>query len=49
MRLVPNIVKNIVSLGFSGFIMHITNSGVQIVCNIKLSHGGDLYVGYIVA
>ncbi len=46
MRLVPNIVKNIVSLGFSGFIMHITNSGVQIVCNIKLSQfGGDLYVG----
>lgn len=39
-------VKNIVSLGFSGFIMAFTNSLVQIVCNATLSvYGGDLYVG----
>lgn len=40
------IVKKIVALGLSGFVMAITNSGVQIVCNVKLSqYGGDLYVG----
>lgn len=39
-------VKNIVTLGFSGFTMSITNSLVQIVCNTTLQQwGGDLYVG----
>lgn len=39
-------VKNIVTLGFSGFTMSITNSLVQIVCNATLQQwGGDLYVG----
>ncbi|MDO4277023.1 MAG: MATE family efflux transporter [Eubacteriales bacterium] len=39
-------VKNIMSLGVSGFIMAFTNSLVQIVCNATLQgYGGDLYVG----
>lgn len=39
-------LKEIVVLGFSGFIMQITNSVVQIVCNSTLQrYGGDLYVG----
>lgn len=38
--------KKIAALGLSGFIMGITNSLVQIVCNINLSiYGGDLYIG----
>lgn len=38
--------KRISALGFSGFIMSVTNSGVQIVCNATLqAFGGDLYVG----
>ncbi len=38
--------KEITSLGLSGFIMAITNSIVQVVCNINLSiYGGDLYIG----
>lgn len=38
--------KKIIGLGLSGFIMGITNSLVQIVCNINLSiYGGDLYIG----
>lgn len=44
----PNlrIVKSITGLGMSGFIMAVTNSGVQIVCNATLQfYGGDLYVG----
>ncbi len=46
MRLVPSVVKKIISLGFSGFVMQITNSVVQIVCNIKLAEfGGDMYIG----
>ncbi len=37
---------SIVGLGMSGFIMSITNSGVQIVCNATLAvWGGDIYVG----
>lgn len=41
-----SILKRIVSLGLSGFIMALTNSTVQIICNITLqSYGGDLYVG----
>lgn len=40
------LVKNIVVLGTSGFIMAVTNSAVQIVCNATLQlYGGDLYVG----
>lgn len=40
------IIKEIITLGFSGFIMAITNSIVQIVCNSTLSlYGGDIYVG----
>ena len=39
-------VKEIVSLGASGFIMQGTNCLVQIVCNSTLQlYGGDLYVG----
>lgn len=39
-------VKAIVILGMSGFIMSVTNSGVQMACNVSLkAHGGDLYVG----
>lgn len=40
------ILKDIITLGLSGFITAITNSIVQMVCNITLqSYGGDLYVG----
>lgn len=46
MRLDFAIVKNITALGVSGFIMAITNSLVQIVCNTSLANfGGDLYIG----
>ena len=39
-------LKEIVSLGVTGFIMQGTNSLVQIACNIMLKmYGGDLYVG----
>ena len=39
-------VKQILSLGLSGFFMNMTNSLVQVVCNATLqSWGGDLYVG----
>lgn len=39
-------LKEIVGLGLSGFIMSVTNSAVQVVCNASLqSYGGDLYVG----
>lgn len=44
-RLSAKRVKAILTLGLSGFIMSITNSAVQIVCNINLSmYGGDLYI-----
>lgn len=40
------LVRRILALGTSGFIMAITNSTVQIVCNATLQrYGGDLYVG----
>lgn len=46
MRLQGKLVREIVSLGMAGFIMSVTNSAVQIVCNASLSrYGGDLYVG----
>ena len=39
-------LKNIVALGFSTFVMGMTNSLVQVVCNVTLrNYGGDLYVG----
>ena len=39
-------VKQILSLGFSGFVMAMTNSVVQVACNSVLAtFGGDLYVG----
>lgn len=39
-------VKRILSLGFSGFVMAMTNSAVQVACNSVLAaFGGDLYVG----
>lgn len=40
------LVIRITGLGLSGFIMAVTNSIVQIVCNRTLKiYGGDLYVG----
>lgn len=46
MRLKLSLLGKIIALGFSSFIMALTNCGVQIVCNITLqSFGGDLYVG----
>ena len=46
MRLQPKLVWQIVSLGFSSFVMAITNSIVQVACNSTLqTFGGDLYVG----
>lgn len=40
------LVREITGLGMSGFIMAITNSSVQVVCNATLARwGGDLYVG----
>ena len=39
-------VGRILGLGFSGFVMAMTNSVVQIACNSVLAtYGGDLYVG----
>ncbi|MBS6860840.1 MAG: MATE family efflux transporter [Clostridiales bacterium] len=46
MRLQKRLVGQISALGLSGFIMAVTNSAVQIVCNATLQQfGGDLYVG----
>jgi putative MATE family efflux protein len=45
MALKLKITARIVSLGVSGFVMFLTNSLVQIVCNkTLLYYGGDLYV-----
>lgn len=39
-------VKRILGLGMSGFIMSLTNSLAQVLCNASLQiYGGDLYVG----
>lgn len=39
-------VRKIMVLGLTGFMMQVTNSVVQIVCNSTLQrYGGDLYVG----
>lgn len=46
LRIRWRLVGRIMALGLSGFIMSVTNGGVQIVCNATLqSWGGDLYVG----
>lgn len=46
MRLNFRIIREITSLGLSGFIMAVTNGSVQMVCNFTLSiYGGDLYIG----
>ncbi len=46
MKLKAQTVKNILSLGVSGFMQQATNCLVQIVCNVTLqNYGGDLYVG----
>ena len=39
-------MTKILALGFSGFVMAVTNSVVQVACNSVLAaYGGDLYVG----
>lgn len=46
LRLVGARVRRILGLGASGFVMALTNSLVQILCNATLKlYGGDLYVG----
>ncbi len=46
LRLRLGLVREILSLGLSGFTMSVTNSLVQIFCNASLQfYGGDLYVG----
>ena len=46
MRLERQRVKDIISLGMSGFTMAINNCIVQVLCNATLQFwGGDLYVG----
>ena len=46
LRLQAARVRRILALGTSGFVMSMTNSLVQVVCNATLqSYGGDLYVG----
>ncbi len=41
-----DIVRRIMALGTSNFVMNFTNSLVQVVCNRQLQiYGGDLYVG----
>ncbi len=46
LSLKASMVKEITTLGLSGFFMAATNSAVQIACNSTLQgHGGDLYVG----
>lgn len=45
-RLEMRLVREIVSLGTSGFIQQATNCVAQIACNAMLSiYGGDLYIG----
>lgn len=45
MKLKPRVILRIMQLGLSSFIMALTNSTVQIVCNSTLKiFGGDLYV-----
>lgn len=40
------LIREITGLGLSSFVMSVTNSSVQIMCNATLQqYGGDLYVG----
>ncbi len=40
------LIRRIMGLGFSGFLMAATNAAVQIVCNATLGmYGGDVYIG----
>lgn len=46
MKLRWSLMKDIMGLGFTGFILQFTNCTVHVVCNMTLSvYGGDLYVG----
>ena len=46
MRPDPHTIRQILSMGFTGFVMEFTNSLTQVVCNKNLKlYGGDLYVG----
>ncbi len=46
MRLSAGLVREILILGTSGFVMSVTNGLVQMVCNVSLQrYGGDIYVG----
>ena len=46
LRLKAGRVKRILSLGTSGFVMSMTNSLAQVLCNASLeAYSGDLYVG----
>lgn len=41
-----SLLKESIALGTPGFVMSVTNSGVQVVCNATLQQfGGDIYVG----
>lgn len=45
-RLDGSLIRQIITLGMSNFIVNFTNSVVQVVCNRQLQfYGGDLYVG----
>jgi putative MATE family efflux protein len=45
-KLKMRLVKKITLLGLTGFVMSITNSAVQVICNASLQiYGGVLYVG----
>lgn len=46
LRIDWKLVRQVTSLGLSGFIMQATNCLVQILCNASLrDYGGDMYVG----
>ena len=46
LRLQGGLVKQILPLGFSGFVLQATNCAVQVACSSTLAaYGGDLYVG----
>lgn len=46
MRLEPKLVKRMLGLGLSTFVMQVNDSLVSIVCNSSLQrYGGDVYVG----
>lgn len=46
MKLDIKLIKDIISLGLTGFIMAGTNGAVQIACNNALRiYGGDMYIG----